>query len=196
MRQSSRILLLLFVFLAAVTATSEANRDSMPSHHTKRGFQNTNVQWDYKGAWYVLKSRFFSGEWQGYDKKRDIVATAKPALAAPTSSNVTVTWVGHATVLIQHQGINVLTDPIFSKFASPFSFAGPARISQPALTPETLPKIHAVVISHDHYDHLDTASIRALGDTPTSTCHWVSSPGWSEKASQQIGLSRWTGGTR
>ena len=167
MPQTSRILLPLFVFLAAVTATSEANRDSMPSHHTKRGFQNTNVQWDYKGAWHVLKSRFFSGEWQGYDKKRDIVATAKPALAAPTSSNVTVTWIGHATVLIQHQGINVLTDPIFSKFASPFSFAGPARISQPALTPETLPKIHAVVISHDHYDHLDTASIRTLGDTPT-----------------------------
>ena len=85
---------------------------------------------------------------------------------ASGDSDAIVTWIGHATVLIQHRGINVLTDPMFSQLASPISFAGPRRITQPAITIPELPPIHAVVISHDHYDHLDTASIKALGDQP------------------------------
>jgi L-ascorbate metabolism protein UlaG (beta-lactamase superfamily) len=76
--------------------------------------------------------------------------------------DVTVTWVGHATLLIQLEGVNILTDPHWSDHASPVSFAGPRRVSAPGLSFEDLPPIHVVVISHDHYDHLDVATVKRL----------------------------------
>src|SRR5205085_8582749 len=74
----------------------------------------------------------------------------------------TVTWVGHATLLVQLDGVNVLTDPQWSPRASPVSFAGPKRVMPPALAFEALPPVHGVVISHDHYDHLDIATLQRL----------------------------------
>jgi N-acyl-phosphatidylethanolamine-hydrolysing phospholipase D len=73
-----------------------------------------------------------------------------------------VTWVGHATVLVQLGGINVLTDPIFSNRASPLSFLGPERAQRPGLWSHELPRIDLVVISHNHYDHLDAESVKLL----------------------------------
>jgi len=73
-----------------------------------------------------------------------------------------VTWIGHASSLIQVGGLNVLTDPLFSERASPVSFAGPRRAQPPGLALDQLPHIDAVVISHNHYDHLDKASVQAL----------------------------------
>ena len=73
-----------------------------------------------------------------------------------------VTWIGHASVLLQAGGANVLTDPIFSTRASPLSFAGPARHQPPGLALAELPRIDAVLVSHNHYDHLDAASVEAL----------------------------------
>ena len=69
-------------------------------------------------------------------------------------------------MLVQHRGINVLTDPMFSDFASPLPRIGPKRITRPALALEELPPVHVVVISHNHYDHLDKATIEALGNGP------------------------------
>src|SRR5690349_9373319 len=72
-------------------------------------------------------------------------------------------WLGHSTVLIKINGITILTDPIFSDRASPFTFAGPKRtISELPLQIDQLPPIDIVLISHDHYDHLDYTSIRKL----------------------------------
>jgi len=76
--------------------------------------------------------------------------------------DATVTWVGHATLLVQLDGVNVLTDPQWSDRASPVSFAGPRRVTPPGLRFEDLPPIHVVVISHDHYDHLDKATVTRL----------------------------------
>jgi N-acyl-phosphatidylethanolamine-hydrolysing phospholipase D len=73
-----------------------------------------------------------------------------------------VTWIGHATVLVQLGGLNVLTDPMFSNRASPLSVLGPARAQKPGLWPHELPRIDLVVISHNHYDHLDAASVKLL----------------------------------
>ncbi|MGH2395217.1 MAG: MBL fold metallo-hydrolase, partial [Candidatus Limnocylindria bacterium] len=74
----------------------------------------------------------------------------------------TVTWVGHATLLVQLDGVNVLTDPQWSNRASPVSFGGPRRVTAPGVRLEDLPPIHLVLISHDHYDHLDVATVRRL----------------------------------
>ncbi|HUI40440.1 MAG TPA: MBL fold metallo-hydrolase [Terriglobia bacterium] len=73
-----------------------------------------------------------------------------------------VTFVGHSTVLLQVEGLNVLTDPIWSDRASPVSWAGPRRHRAPGLRLEDLPPIDVLFISHDHYDHLDAPTLRRL----------------------------------
>ncbi len=81
-------------------------------------------------------------------------------LAAETPQLI---WLGHSTVLLRINGKTILTDPILSKRSSPFSFAGPKRIvSERPMTAEELPPIDIVLISHDHYDHLDYATIRKI----------------------------------
>ncbi|GFZ82148.1 membrane protein [Rickettsiales bacterium] len=73
-----------------------------------------------------------------------------------------ISFVGHATMLIQTAGLNILTDPLWSERASPFSWMGPKRVISPGIDFENLPKIDLVLISHNHYDHLDIPTIRRL----------------------------------
>ncbi|MHB8879385.1 MAG: MBL fold metallo-hydrolase [Myxococcaceae bacterium] len=80
----------------------------------------------------------------------------------PPASGLRVTWLGHSTMLIEVDGHRVLTDPVWSERASPFTWAGPRRWYPPLLALEELPPLDAVVISHDHYDHLDHATILAM----------------------------------
>ncbi len=77
---------------------------------------------------------------------------------------MTITWVGHSTFLMQQGGLNILTDPVWSERASPFAFAGPRRWVPPAVDFDRLPPIDMVLISHDHYDHLDSATVHRLAD--------------------------------
>ena len=74
----------------------------------------------------------------------------------------TLTFIGHASFLIQINGLNILTDPHFTKRASPLSFAGPSRTTPPGLQLEDLPEIDVILISHNHYDHLDKLSIKGI----------------------------------
>ncbi len=74
------------------------------------------------------------------------------------------TFVGHSTVLLQLDGLNVLTDPIWSERASPVAFAGPKRIRPPGIRFEDLPPIDVVLVSHNHYDHLDLPTLRRLAE--------------------------------
>ena len=71
-------------------------------------------------------------------------------------------WIGHATYLINNGDINILTDPIFAKRASPIGFAGPKRMIPAAMKLTDLPKIDVVMVSHNHYDHLDMYSLKRL----------------------------------
>lgn len=73
-----------------------------------------------------------------------------------------VSYVGHVSLLLQTQGLNILTDPVWSQRASPLSFAGPRRCREPGLPLEALPPIDIVLVSHNHYDHLDVPTLRAL----------------------------------
>jgi len=141
-----------------------------PEHRDGGRFVNPHVESPHGGLLGFLRARLFGADdWASYDVERDgPVPAANPATvpAGSASSNATVTWIGHSTVLIQHQGANILTDPILTERASPLPFAGPRRRSAAALTLEELPPIDVVVISHNHYDHLDTRTIRALGNGP------------------------------
>jgi L-ascorbate metabolism protein UlaG (beta-lactamase superfamily) len=91
---------------------------------------------------------------------------AAPPGPAPVSEvgdgELRATLVGHSTVLLQFDGFNVLTDPIWSERASPVSFAGPRRFRPPGIRFQDLPRIDLVVISHNHYDHLDMPTLRRI----------------------------------
>lgn len=80
-----------------------------------------------------------------------------------------VTWIGHATVLVQTQGLNILTDPVWASRDSPVQFAGPRRVRRPGVRLVDLPRIDLVLISHTHFDHLDLRALRWMHrrDRPT-----------------------------
>lgn len=78
------------------------------------------------------------------------------------NGSVRVTWVGHSTMLVELDGFRVLTDPVWSERVSPYPSLGPRRFHEPAIAFDDLPRLDAVVISHDHYDHLDHDTIRRL----------------------------------
>ena len=121
--------------------------------------------------------RFFNPDHPDTDRGlRDLLRWKLLETAAPWPRSVPVqqaipdaridglraTIVGHASVLIQVAGLNVLTDPVWSNRASPLAFAGPRRVWAPGIAFESLPPIDAVLLSHNHYDHLDMLTLRRL----------------------------------
>ena len=88
-------------------------------------------------------------------------------------STPTVTWVGHSTLLVQMEHLTFLTDPIWSSRASPTRWFGPNRFVEPGLSIDNLPEIDFVLISHNHYDHLDLPTLRRLADRSPKTKFFV-----------------------
>ena len=99
-----------------------------------------------------------SGEAVRWDEAPPVI----PATPDARVAGLRITNVGHATLLIQAAGLNILTDPVWSMRASPVRFAGPKRVAPPGIAFEALPPIDAVLLSHNHYDHLDVATLRRL----------------------------------
>lgn len=167
-----RIIFLLILAAAISSCTikpSEYAVDGAPAHHTSRGFTNVHVPDPGKTFFSFLRMRMFGGyEWADHKKTADLVPhqmldlelVSKPQ-AAPQ-----ISWLGHSTFLIQYQGVNILTDPIFSDRASPFGFTGPERYTPHTVDYTKLPPINYVVISHNHYDHLDDRAVKVLGSYP------------------------------
>ena len=102
------------------------------------------------------------------------------------STNYAV-WIGHATYLINNGDLTVLTDPIFSERASPVSWAGPKRLIPPAIPLQSLPDVDVVVISHNHYDHLDLPSLKRLQETNPEVTLFV--PSGDKKLLEGQGLT-------
>jgi L-ascorbate metabolism protein UlaG (beta-lactamase superfamily) len=92
------------------------------------------------------------------------VPVAPARFAKPPPSGLRVTWLGHSTILLEIDGHRFLTDPVWSERAGPVRFTGPKRWFPPLIALQDLPPLDAVVLTHDHYDHLDYATISALKD--------------------------------
>jgi len=91
-----------------------------------------------------------------------VLAVDKGAVAAaPAADRLRAFWIGHASVYVEIDGVRILLDPVFAEHASPFS-AGPKRFHPPPIALADLPKIDAVLVSHDHYDHLDMQAVQTL----------------------------------
>jgi L-ascorbate metabolism protein UlaG (beta-lactamase superfamily) len=112
--------------------------------------------------WGALRHWFFGDEMREPTCPVPIVRDTAARLAAPPASGLRVTWLGHSTALIEIDGAIVLTDPMWSERASPSTWMGPKRYHPPPLAIDALPAVDAVVISHEHYDHLDEMTVRAL----------------------------------
>jgi L-ascorbate metabolism protein UlaG (beta-lactamase superfamily) len=108
------------------------------------------------------KRQFFGKEQREPLGAVPVVQRSAQDYAAPPPSGLRATWIGWASVLVEIDGRRVLTDPIWSKRCSPTPLVGPKRFHAPPIALADLPPIDAVVISHDHYDHLDMPTIRAL----------------------------------
>ena len=122
-------------------------------------FQNSDGTKNNKGFFEVLglAGAYFNRPDDPHEKTGfDIIENTKEDVAR---LNEEVIWVGQSTLLVNHAGVNVLTDPVFADRASPFRFAGPKRISKLPFKVSDLPPIDVVVISHNHYDHLDKGAI-------------------------------------
>jgi N-acyl-phosphatidylethanolamine-hydrolysing phospholipase D len=143
----------------------------LPTHHRPNGFQNNYIEFEPKGLGDLLRWKIEATR-QGSPKPPTTpIPVVAPDLAfiranarAGAFMEPAITWVGHATMLAQFGGLNFITDPVFSERVSPVSFVGPRRHVPPGLTLAQLPHIDVVLISHNHYDHLDEASVKTLND--------------------------------
>lgn len=162
---SALIWILLMSLCFAVLNAKDIPKEK--KHHTAQGYKNNYLPKEKmsKSLGTVLKWRFSR-------KPQEIVEfeTEEPDLSFLLSnrSEETLTWIGHSTFLWQYMGVNVVTDPHLSKRASPVPFAGPKRIVDPAISIEDLPAIDVVVISHNHYDHLDKKTVLAIAEKQKS----------------------------
>ncbi len=152
-----------------------------PAHHNpKGGFVNPwpTAEREDGGFW----------RWQRERRSKELApdppADALPVVASDIAyphapaDEVWITWVGHATFLIQIGGLNLLTDPHWSQRASPVQLVGPARLVEPGIPWERLPPIDGVLLSHDHYDHLDEGTIRRVHKRWGKRVQWFTPLGY------------------
>ena len=146
-----------------------------PAHHTENGFKNPHmneVEINYVKkylSWYLgygslEKPAFPRAQVAAY--QAEVVPPDPNHLSNPHPGKIQVTWIGHSTFLLQFDGLNILTDPVFARHASPFPTRKTRRRAPLGMSLEELPPIDAVIISHNHYDHLDAATVRELGNRP------------------------------
>ena len=152
----------LVVVTTGATSRAQPTRSEIPAHHLDQGFRNLDPAYAYPMLERTrrLLRRSFEG-WPDRGTPLRVLPNDGTALRA-NGVKPTITWIGHSTFLVQIAGVNILTDPNWSDRASPVRFVGPRRLIPPGIRFADLPRIDAVVISHDHYDHLDEPTVRRL----------------------------------
>jgi N-acyl-phosphatidylethanolamine-hydrolysing phospholipase D len=162
-----------------------------PSHHIGNKFRNPYLPEDFQPSTIAfLKARFFDDmQWpdepENYSEHWQTADLEK--IHNPDFNKAQATLIGHSTVLLQYQGINILTDPMFSERPFLTQSFGPKRYTPVALTIEQLPNIDIIVISHNHYDHLDVNSVKAL----TSSSFIKNTNGTQPLWLVPLGLKKW-----
>lgn len=141
-----------------------------PFHHTDDGFRNLEPDASEHSfsdmlRWRRERKKNGHASYDDWVNRLPVTSPDWETIRNP-GTDMVFTWLGHATFLVQMDGINMLTDPMFSERASPVQFAGPKRITKFPIDPADLPPIDIVVISHNHYDHLDLNSVQLLGNSP------------------------------
>ena len=131
-----------------------------PSKHYKTRFSNTDPRIKPKNFADILKWKVKARQPKWPDSM-PVLRTDIPPISI-SEGIIRVSYVGHVTFLIQTAGLNILTDPVWSDRVSPFSFVGPKRVTKPGIKFDDLPKIDIVLISHNHYDHMDINTIAKL----------------------------------
>jgi L-ascorbate metabolism protein UlaG (beta-lactamase superfamily) len=159
--------LLLALVLPACAGAGSEPLPGRPPHHIEGGFRNTNPAFKRPDGW--TRVTFMARRaWESVAAARTFEVPRRAndgrALRDGAGREPTVTWVGHATLLVQLDGLTILTDPHWGDRASPLSWAGPKRLSPPGLAFEDLPRVDVVLISHDHYDHLDEGTVKRLAE--------------------------------
>lgn len=162
------IVSLFFIHHTPLNAQDE--KSAAGGHHTYGGFRNPDPEFSKRKAkdflrWAVWE-RITGDKPDKPEEYNFQIAENDGSFVRGNASKNTVTWIGHSTLLIQLSGVNILTDPVWSKRCSPVQFAGPERHVKPGIAFEDLPEIDLVLISHDHYDHLDENTIKKLGTAP------------------------------
>jgi L-ascorbate metabolism protein UlaG (beta-lactamase superfamily) len=158
-------------FAACQSRRTPAANGPLPPHHTPDGFRNVYIEPNGR-FWDFWRWRFGLGPKEEPALPSGDVPPYRPHIANPDLNQlhhpdpqkIQITWIGHATFLVQVAGLNILTDPMFSDRASPLTFAGPKRRVPPGVPLDGLPPIHAALISHNHYDHLDVRTVVRLGN--------------------------------
>lgn len=157
--QSMRILSLLFllsVFFACSSNEVLVKQSELPLHHLPNGhFRNTDtltppVRDTMEADSLVPKFR---------TRMYELPIVRGKEYLWEDSNAISAAWIGHSTFYIRWKNFGILTDPIFSERASPVTFAGPKRGTKPGRSLDSLPQVNLVIISHDHYDHLDKSSV-------------------------------------
>jgi len=137
-----------------------------PAHHVEGGFRNPDPAFSRPGG--RVRAKYFASRvWASLVSTRNLSLPRETNDGRALHENNTeaaVTWIGHSTLLVQLDGVNLLTDPHWGARASPLSWLGPRRLNAPGLRFEDLPRIDLVLISHDHYDHLDLGTVKRLAD--------------------------------
>jgi L-ascorbate metabolism protein UlaG (beta-lactamase superfamily) len=139
---------------------------TLAAHFDGRRFYNPGAP-QALGLLDVLRWKLTSRPQPSPDFISDVEPSVPPRFVE--GSGLRVTLVNHSTVLLQQGGVNILTDPIWSDRASPLSWAGPRRRRKPGVDWNDLPRIDAVLLSHNHYDHLDLPTLRRLAARGDST---------------------------
>lgn len=141
---------------------------SSPQFHEKKFENEPPVAMIVEGKYFeMLRGEAFGGQVRTPPRPLPVVHPDVKSFSDPPAPGLRAIWFGHASVLLEVDGVRIFTDPILSDRASPFENIGPQRFFSPPLSLEELPRIDAVVISHDHYDHLDMKTIKFLATRGT-----------------------------
>ncbi len=159
----------LIISLACTSISSQSNEQTVmenrPNHHTNTGFQNDPFVETAapKGILFYIR-RFWGSVFTPDIPDEHALSEFESMQLLNSITGDRITWLGHASFLLKTSEVTILTDPFLTEFASPISWAGPRRFVDPGIPLDILPPIDVVVVSHNHYDHLDDETVSNLNN--------------------------------